>query len=241
MVDAACSEIIRLERVERAVFRKANTGGIVGVFQETGVREDSIDFIVLVYIEVTSDEHRRALGYLAHTLHHQFGRLTTCHHTHMIHVEVEEIEDLRVFLSPIEKAATLLFLLFHGKLAPSADADTDGIPAKTWLVGRLAQPEITVVEQLEFVRLIKNGLVFAAAYAVVATDADVVVAVETFLEITKLGIKHLLRAEDVGRHEVQLVTDDLAAFGPHLALDAVVGVLITDVVGADEHLLGGKL
>ena len=71
----------------------------------------------------------------------------------------------------------------------------------------------------------------ATTQAIVATNANVVIAIEGFLEITKLGIKHFLGAKNVGRHEVHLVADDLTAFGPHLAIDAVVGVFVTDVVG----------
>ena len=77
--------------------------------------------------------------------------------------------------------------------------------------------------------------------AVVAPDADEVVAVQGFLHILELFPKHFLRPENVGRHEVHLVADDLAAFLPMLALHAVVPVFVTDVVGADEHLLSRKM
>ena len=82
---------------------------------------------------------------------------------------------------------------------------------------------------------------FAAMHAVITSNADVVVAVKGLLHIIKLLIQHLLRSEDFRSHEIHLVANDLTAFVPHLALEAIIRVFVSDIVGTDEHLLRGKL
>ena len=98
-----------------------------------------------------------------------------------------------------------------------------------------------MVEELKFVSLIKDSFMFAASFTVITPDADIVVTIEGFFEITKLGIQYFLRPENIGRHKVHLVANDLAAFGPHLAVDAVIAILVADVIGSDKHFLGGKV
>ena len=160
----------------------------------------------------------------------------------MVHVEVEVIEhDLLILFPTVEQAMTLLFARFRGKLAPGADADACSVPAQARLLRRFAQPEITVVEELEFVFLVENRLVLAAALAIVATNADEVVAIKAFEHVLELYPQHLLCPEKVGSHKVDLVADHLAAFLPLVALDTVVPGLVADVVGADEHLLSTHL
>ena len=73
MVDTACGEIIGLEGVEGAILGETNAGGIVGVFQQPRFRKNRVNLIVLVHIEVASDEHGGALGNLTNLGHHQFG------------------------------------------------------------------------------------------------------------------------------------------------------------------------
>ena len=109
------------------------------------------------------------------------------------------------------------------------------------MLWRLAEPEVAVVEELEFVLLIENGFVLASTLSVVAPDADIVVAIKGSLQVLQLGPEHLLRSENDRSHEVHLVAHDLAAFGPDLAVDAVVGVFVADVIGADEHFLGREV
>ena len=130
---------------------------------------------------------------------------------------------------------------FHAKLTPSADADTYGVPSQAGLVGRFAEPEVPMVEEFDFVFLVENGFVFAAMHAVITSDADVVVTVKGLLHVVKLLIQHLLRSEDFGGHEIHLVADDLTTLVPLFALHAIVPVLVTDIVGTDQHILGRKL
>jgi len=136
---------------------------------------------------------------------------------------------------------TFLLTRLHGKLAPGADADAGCVPAQTWLLRRFAQPEVAVVEELDFVFFVEDRLKLAALFAVVTPNADVVVAVEAFEHVLKLTPQHLLCPEEVGGHEVDLVANHLAAFLPLVALNAVVPCLVADVVGADKHLLGIQL
>ena len=160
----------------------------------------------------------------------------------MIHVEVEVIEhDLLILFPTVEQAMTLLFARFRGKLAPGADADAGCVPAQARLLRRFAQPEVAVVEELEFVFLVENRLVLATAFAVVAPDADVIVTIKVFEHVLELYPQHLLCPEEVGSHEVHLVAHHLATLLPLVALNAVVPGLVAYVVGADEHLLGTQL
>ena len=134
----------------------------------------------------------------------------------------------------IEQASTLVQVgNFCAELAPSADSYAGRVPAQTGLFWRFAEPEVAVVEELEFVIFVEDGLVLAATLAIVAPDADVVVAVEGIFHVLELFPKHFLSPENVGRHKVHLVADDLTAFLPMFALHAVVPVLVTNVVGAD--------
>ena len=87
-----------------------------------------------------------------------------------------------------------------------------------------------MVYQLELVRFVKDGFMLAPLLPIVAPHADVVITVEGLLHVLKLPVKHFLRAEEIRSHEVELVTDDLAALGPHLAVEAVVGIFVTDVI-----------
>ena len=78
---------------------------------------------------------------------------------------------------------------------------------------------------------------FASPFTVVATNADVVVAIETFQQVLKLTVKHFLSAENQWIHEVNLVAYHLTALGPDVAVKTVVAVFIPDIIRADEHLL----
>lgn len=49
---------------------------------------------------------------------------------------------------------------------------------------------------------------------------------------------NFLCPENIRRHKVHLVAYHLATFAPHIALETVVGVFVTDVVGAHKKLLG---
>ena len=157
----------------------------------------------------------------------------------MVHVEIEEIKPFCTF-SPIEQAMTL-FQVFHCKFAPSADADADRIPTQARLVGRLAEPEVTMVKELEFILFIKYGLMFATMLAIITPNADIIIAIQSLLHILELDIQHFLCSEYLRRHEVHLVANDLAALLPNFTLNAIVPILVTDIVGTDQHILGGKL
>ena len=78
----------------------------------------------------------------------------------------------------------------------------------------------------------------SSTLAIVTADTDGFIVIKSVSKVLKLAIKHLLRAKDIRRHEVHLVANHLATLAPDIALKAVVGVLITDVVGAHHQLLG---
>ena len=183
------------------------------------------------------------MGYLLYLGYNQLGCFAAGHHAHMVHVEVEEIE-LRFLVSgsSVKKstAATVVWP-HHAELTPGADADASGIPTQARFFWGLAQPEIPMIQKFYLPPFIKDGLMFTAALAVVATDAYIVIAIEGFFHVLKLSIKHLLCPKDIRCHKVHLVADHLATFGPNIALKAVVGVFIADVVGAHKELLGGHL
>ena len=97
-----------------------------------------------------------------------------------------------------------------------------------------------MVKQFKFVFLIEYGFMLPSPLPVIAADADVSIAIKGFQHVLQLVIKHLLGTKNDWIHEVHLVADHLAAFGPHVALHTVVPILVTDVVRAHEHLLGRK-
>ena len=150
----------------------------------------------------------------------------------MVHVQVEEVEGLVV-------GGRL-----SCKFSPGADADASRIPSKARAVGSLVEPEVAVIQQAQPVFLIEYRGIFPTLLAVVTAHADEVIAIQTLEHIDKLRVKHLLGAKDVGGHEIELVTHDLAALGPHLTIDAIAGDLEPDVISAHKHLgrqqLGGK-
>ena len=240
VVDAACRIQIRLEIVERAVFREADASGLIGVFQQPRVGENRKDFVGLVHIKIACKDDRLALGYFSDFIHHQFGSLAPCHHAHMVHVEVK-IEYGFGGSSPAVEQAMTPWLFYHSELTPGADADAGRVPTEGRLVGRLVEPEIAMVDEPEFVFFVENRLILAGLFTIVAAYADVAVAVESFQHVIKLLIQYLLRTEDFGSHEIHLVTNDLATLGPLFALHAIVPVLVTDIVGADQQILGGEL
>ena len=127
------------------------------------------------------------------------------------------------------------------KLSPSTDTDTSSIPTQSGFVWGLIKPEVTMVEELKTVFFVENGLMFTTMYAIVTANADVVIAIQSFQHVVELDIQHFLCTENVGRHKVHLVANDLATLLPHFALDAIVPVLVADVIGANEHFLGRKL
>ena len=189
MIDTARGEVIGFKRIEGAVFRKADTGGIVRIFQQSRLGEDGIDFVVLVHVEVASEDDRLTLGYLADSCHHQFGGLATCHHAHVVHVEIKIIEDSLRFGSPaVEESMAHLLPCLDSELAPGADTDAGRIPTEGWLVGRFVEPKLALVEELDLVFFVENRLKLAGLFAVVAPDADVAVSVEGLQHVVKLLI-----------------------------------------------------
>ena len=97
-------------------------------------------------------------------------------------------------------------------------------------------PEVALVKQPQAVRLVEDSGIFATGLAVVTSHTDVVVTVKSLKHIQQLHMQHLLGSEDIGRHEVHLVTDDLAALLPRVSINTVAADFQPDVVGTHQHL-----
>ena len=190
MVDAALCEVFCFEGVEGAVFRETYAGGIVRVFQQSRLGENGVNLIVLVHIEISGEDDRKTIGHFLDALHHQFGRLAPGHYAHMIHVEIEVVKGLwSLYIVAVGLFIGLVVLAcFHRKLAPSADANTGRIPAQGGLVRRLVEPKVAMIEELELVFFVEDGLVFATMFAIVASYADVIISVQGFLHVKKLAV-----------------------------------------------------
>ena len=110
---------------------------MISILQEARIGKDAVYLVVLIHIEVTGDDHGCALRNLADTAHDQFGGFMPCHYAHVVHVKVEEVE------------CFVVGSRLAGKLTPRADAHTGGVPSQPGTVGRLAEPEVTLVEQAQ--------------------------------------------------------------------------------------------
>ena len=145
------------------------------------------------------------------------------HYAHLVHVKIEVMEsEAGVFLP---------------ELAPGTDAYAGCVPSESGFVGRLAEPEVAVAEQLQTLLLVEYGGILAALLAVVTRHTDVGVAVETRRKVVELRLEALLRAEGVGVFKVYLVGNHLAAHRPYVAFLVVAAVVLTDVVSADKQCL----
>ena len=225
VVDAAGGLPLLVVGVERTILGKAQPGGGVAVEEPSRLREDAVYLVVLVDVEVAR-QHHGGICTLTDALHHQFGGLPSCHHTHMVHVQVVEVE-------PQSRRDVL-------ELSPGADTDAGGIPAKTGLVGCRREPEMAVVHEPQFLFVVEDGSILALLLAVVTPHADVVVVVEPLEHVAQLRLQHLLRAENVGVLEVQLVAHHLTTLLPAVAVFLVIVVLIPDVVGTHIERLGTR-
>lgn len=224
MVNAALGEQIRVKGVERTVLGKTQACHIIGVLQQSRMREDGINLIRLIHIEITRDDDWCALSDLADFPYNEFSGLTAGYHAHVIHVQVKEIEGL------------VACRRLPREPSPSADADTGSVPTESRAVGRLAQPKVTVVQQAQAVILVEDSGILTASLTIITPDTDIVIAIQTIEHIDQLAMEDLLCAKDVGRHEIDLVADYLTTLVPDIPIDAVTIVFISDVIGAHKHL-----
>ena len=225
VVDALVGDARLLEIIPGAVLGKAQAGGFVAVLEQAGLGEDGVDLVVLVDVEVTGEDGQSlAFGHLLDALAYELGGLAAGHAAHVVHVEVEEDE--------------LLLGAEVEETSPGADADAGGIPSQGGAVWGLVEPEIPAVEQAHAFLFIKDCRIFAVLFAVVAPDADVVVAVEVLQHVANLTVEDFLSTEDFGLFPVEQVAEDLAAARPYFAADAVAVVPVADVVGPDGEFLG---
>ena len=99
-------------------------------------------------------------------------------------MEVEKIElHGRLRFLPIEHSVSLFFLRFYDKFTPCANTDADRVPAQARFVGCLAQPEIAMVKKAQFSFLIKDGLMLASPFSVIASDTDIIIAIEGMFHV----------------------------------------------------------
>lgn len=224
MVDAACREAVGIKIVEGSVFDKAQAGIGIGVFQYARMREDAIDLIPLVHIEITREHGWCPHGHLAYAADDEFGPLATRHHTHMVHVDIEEEE--------------LLSRALIEEFAPGADSHASSVPSQSRSGGSGGEPEMPLVEQGQRASVVEYGGVLSCLLTVITPYTDIVVVVEAVLHVLKLPVEHLLCAEDIGMLKVDQVADHLATLRPDIAGYGVFVVAVADIVRAYVELLG---
>ena len=103
---------------------------------------------------------------------------------------------------------------------------------------------MSAVHKLHLLVVEEDGSILAFLLAVVASHADIVVAVEMFQHVAQLWMEHLLCTEDVGVFEVDLTANHGATLCPAVTVFVVVIVLIANVVrpyveGLRKGLNGG--
>jgi hypothetical protein len=103
------------------------------------------------------------------------------------------------------------------ELQPSDHARIDlGPPAATRLLGSLAEPEISGIEQPETGGLEKHATHFAALFPIVATDAAEGVIGELLTQIVFHRVQTFLRAEQVGVKGADALHDKIASLIPDI-------------------------
>ena len=81
MVDSAQRSQVGVETVERAVLRKSDGRARVGILEDALPSENGVYLIRLVNVEIASENHRFAMGYLGNLSQHKtcrprrFGRI----------------------------------------------------------------------------------------------------------------------------------------------------------------------
>jgi len=143
VVDAVGQGRIELEALEGA------NGAVGGLLSElVSIAELCLQNFDLLSIgrrvKVAYADHRRIFGNFSDFLHHQVARLAARFHALMVEVHAEKVEHL----SGLEVL----------ELCPGADAvASGGVPALAGAVGRLAQPEVAGLEQLQAGFFVEDG------------------------------------------------------------------------------------
>ena len=221
VVDAALGLGIGVKAHKCAVLGHAQTCLSIAVVEQSTVGKDAIHLVVLVHVEVTGEHHGGSMRNGAYALHHQFGSLAPCHHAHVIHVQVEEIE---------HKCPA-------PELRPRAHAPAHGIPAHAHLVGCFAEPEGALAQQVQTVLFVEDARIFPLLLAVVASTPGNAIAVEGGEHVDQLRMSDLLRAKGIGLDEVHQVAHHAAARVPHLSLGLVAIVEQPHIVAANGERL----
>ena len=128
------------------------------------------------------------------------------------------------------------------ELAPRADTIVCGGAAFAWkafrgFVGRVAQPEVTIVEEHHAFLAIKDGGILAACTTIIASYTNVCITFQPICHVGHLCINCFLHTKQVGLLEVNKV-DEVGTPGiPTVAGICVTGVFVTDVVGTHREFL----
>ena len=154
----------------------------------TGILHDFLEVIELrpldLHVEIPCDDHRQAFRVdLVYPVHDQLEAVLAGLPASVVQVGVYVI---------ILLAASLV--LHEG---PGGGADAVGIPALSWLVRSLRQPESAPFQEFGGLLVPEYGHVLSFMLAVVAPDSDALVSLAILLEILDLEIQSLLQAEDV--------------------------------------------
>ena len=115
------------------------------------------------------------------------------------------------------------------ELAPRADTVVRGTAAFAreafrGFVGRIAQPKVTIVEEHHCLLAIEDGGILSACAAIVASYANVGIALQSVCHIVHLRLKCFLHTKQVWLLEVDEV-DEISASG----VPAVAGLGVTAV------------
>jgi len=121
------------------------------------------------------------------------------------------------------------------EFTPCADAGAGCVPAFfAGDFGCLAQPEVAVLDEVEFAGVVEDGRVFAAFFAVFTADADIFEAGEGVLEVVELVAVAFLGAEDV-----ELMVSDERCEGGETCFPSVADHRVAAVVEA--QVIGGEV
>ena len=154
-------------------------------------------------VEVAGDDAGHGAGDVGDPIAQQLRRLRARPRAVGVEVRIEPVKGRTAGARP--------------ELHPSDHARIDlGPPAAARLLGSLAEPEISAIEQLETGGLEKHAAHFAALFPIVATDAAEGVIAELLTQIGFHRVQTFLRAEQVGVKGADALHDKVASLVPDI-------------------------
>lgn len=224
MVDTAVAFLVLFVVVESSVLCKSDSAIGVCVDEHAGLREDLVCGAVLAAVEVSGKDDGQALRtQLLNFLDDELRSFCPCCLPLVVEMEVEEEE--------------LLVGPFRQEAPPCAYSWARRVPSDAGLVWILSNPELPMLQQLQFLWVVEYGRIFPRLLAVVASASYEFISVEHGEHVVELVVLHLLRTEDVWVFEVDLCTDGPASLCPPVPFPCVVLVFVSDVVRGYVEML----